>query len=779
MSRLASRLRRPSIPRAVALSVFGLGVTALSLPAGAAAGPLKATSFVRGTAAAENVYRSPQRSFAGDFDGDGKDDVIYADNGNSAWLVYGTSPSSDADLGTDLGTRGWKITPLVSGVYDVDGAGDFDGDGVDDVVINSSGEAFIVYGSRTRRTGTLAIASGQTTQPAGVTRIANVIYSAGKAAGIGDFDGDGYDDIALQRDQVGASIVRGGPRVATLSASAQGTRTSLVNAIRRCGIVWFTYRCVSLGVNFDEVGDFDGDGKDDLIVESSAADGNFMLYGRTGSFTVQAVAQTGVTRLPNGQTGDRSQLVGNYHGVGDVNGDGRGDVVGFGTVLTYGRAGRPGSILRTSPLVTLRHGTSTDFTVERVGDQNADGKDDLAVYAASASGSPVRIVTSLPAAPATVDTSLGTPVAGLPADAWLVLAGGGDLDGDGLGDLLVPTVYPSESTYLVTHGTGSPGSVGRPASVRGNVVLLDANGNTPLSNWTATLTTTCGGRTGPAVESVNSTEVTLANASEGEECTVQPSITLTDPAPFARCIWRDTYTVRYLEPVPAGAPFTLKAGVNQWQLERRCTLPATDFPTSFQAVGWSAAGSALDDFSAQIALTPMEPNKAGAVMWGAPLDYRNRTIEFDMRIAGGSGPGEGATLALVRPDASGQPEGGRVGGTGPLLGFGGLGGVAVAFDTKQDAGDPSGNFIGLTDGAAAGKLRWIASSNLSAALRNPSGQRVKVVFKAGRTIVYINGVMRMNTTTLKVPASAFLAFTASTGTLHQLHNVYNLTVRPS
>ncbi len=778
MSRLVRAFRAPLLRSRNLLAPLAV-LAVVATPGGAAAGPLTATSFVRGTAAAEGVYRSPVRSFAGDFDGDGNDDVIYADNGRGAWLVYGTAPSSDADLGVDLGTRGWKINPLTAGVYDVDGAGDFDGDGTDDVLINSSGEAFIVYGSRTRRTGTLALVSGQAAQPAGVTRISNVIYSAGKAAGIGDFDGDGYDDIALQRDQVGASIVRGGPRLAALSAAAQGARTSLVNATQRCAWFWFSYRCSSLGVNFDEIGDFDGDGKDDLVVENSAADGNFVLYGRSGSFTVQAVAQSGMTRLPNGQTGDRNQLVGSYHGVGDVNGDGRGDVVGFGTVLTHGRTGRPASILRSSPLVNLSHGGSSDFTVEGVGDQNADGKDDLAVYAASASGSPVRIVTSLPSAPATVDTTTGTPVAGLPADVWMVLSGGGDLDGDGLGDLLVPTIYPSESTYLVTHGTGSPGSVGRPAQVRGNVVLRDANGNSPVSEWSATLTTTCGGRTDAPVVSVNGTEMTLANGTEGEACTVRPSITLTDPAPFARCIWRDTYTVRYSEPVPEGAAFTLNAGVNQWQLERRCTLPATDYPTSFQAVGWSAAGSALDDFSAQIALTPMEPNLAGAVMWSAPLDYRNRTIEFDMRIAGGSGPGEGATLALVRPDAAGQPEGGRVGGAGPLLGFGGLGGVAVAFDTKQDAGDPSGNFIGLTDGASAGKLRWVATSSLSAALRNPSGQRVKVVFKAGRTIVYINGAMRMNTTTLKVPASAYLAFTASTGTLHQLHNVYNLTVRPS
>jgi hypothetical protein len=141
---------------------------------------------------------------AGDSDGDGKDDLLvggpgYTDGvvaGGMAWLVTGVDGGSLADVGVARipGTSATGgLGASLAGAGDLDGDGELDfvfGAPRDDRVWADGGAAFVLYGPAT---GTIDVALD-----------ASAIESASSGAGLGwsvnglgDFDGDSFDDIAL------------------------------------------------------------------------------------------------------------------------------------------------------------------------------------------------------------------------------------------------------------------------------------------------------------------------------------------------------------------------------------------------------------------------------------------------------------------------------------------------------------------------------------------------------------------------------------------------------
>ncbi|MDQ0464117.1 Ca2+-binding RTX toxin-like protein [Caulobacter ginsengisoli] len=149
---------------------------------------------------------------AGDINGDGYDDLIigaplqstagtYA---GAAYVVFGHAGGFplDTDLNTLDGTNGFRILGDVAGGvtgWAVASAGDFDGDGFDDLLVSSRGKNAVqlVFGHAGGFSAGLSIAdldgnNGLTLQfPINGTEFGFAVSSAG------DVNGDGYDDLIV------------------------------------------------------------------------------------------------------------------------------------------------------------------------------------------------------------------------------------------------------------------------------------------------------------------------------------------------------------------------------------------------------------------------------------------------------------------------------------------------------------------------------------------------------------------------------------------------------
>ncbi len=242
----------------------------------------------------------------GDFDGDGCGDLAIGVPGENATsgavhVVYGGSG------GLNPGRRQW-FTQATLGLSiestDAFGsslsAGDFDGDGYDDLAVGSPGEDVgtvvaaggfsVIYGGPAG----LSVTGCQWFDQNTVGLFPEPDDSFGRHSGTGDFDGDGYDDLAVSApwESVGTFEYAGG--FAVVYGGPGGLTTS--------GFQWFDQGVLGLTVEaWDEfadggfaVGDFDGDGFDDLAVGAPQegvsgvphAGGTSIVYGGSGGLSV-------------------------------------------------------------------------------------------------------------------------------------------------------------------------------------------------------------------------------------------------------------------------------------------------------------------------------------------------------------------------------------------------------------------------------------------------------------------------------------------------------------
>jgi hypothetical protein len=265
-------------------------------------------------------------SCAGDVDGDGVDDVLLAEDDRSdtvlarSYLYLGHPEPFPARFPlSDLypanggdGTFGTVIDAEVD-VVEVSGAGDVDGDGIDDMLFGTpsataggrslAGEAFVLYGSAAGFGGQLSLESlrpqlGGDGSAGYVARGARVGDRAGASlAGAGDTDGDGFDDVligapGLEGDGTVFLVYGGGPVTAQLNLS------SLLEANGGDGQVGVVLHGEpasengpgGAGGSVAGAGDVDDDGFADLLVGASdeeltggAGEGGaaYLVFGRS------------------------------------------------------------------------------------------------------------------------------------------------------------------------------------------------------------------------------------------------------------------------------------------------------------------------------------------------------------------------------------------------------------------------------------------------------------------------------------------------------------------
>lgn len=434
---------------------------------------------------------APLVSSIGDVNGDGFDDLATAD-----YVVFGASKGfgSALDPSSLDGSNGFSFTdsaPLPGrdsdfSFDDVRGAGDVNGDGIDDFIVGDEGRSpgviasdfpgrsYVVFGSRSGFGSTLDFATLDGTNgflivdenfdtPRDLKNISSNLLGA-SVSGAGDLNGDGFDDLVIGApfgsfafNEPGKSFIVFG------TASDVSSPFDLSNLDGSNGFVLEGIKDNDdLGEAVSSAGDVNGDGLDDLIVGAPGAGKSYVVFGRNGGFE----SSLGLADL-DGQNG--FALVGDANvgasvsGAGDVNGDGIDDVIVGGSrsapdgtatgasYVVFGSSAGFDSSVALSELngengfaiagTTANEGVGT--SVGSAGDVNNDGIDDIIVGAARSNaddgsdnsyiiyGSTSGFDASI--ALGDLDSFEGIVVEG----AGSSVSGAGDFNGDGTDDLAI------------------------------------------------------------------------------------------------------------------------------------------------------------------------------------------------------------------------------------------------------------------------------------------------------------------------------------------------------
>jgi hypothetical protein len=402
----------------------------------------------------------------GDVDDDGKDDIaVFANTADSTdvtpvrssagrvYLLPGKATTSAQDAGTSaLATI---VAPASGRLSVVTPGGDVDGDGVADLAI---GAYTAVAFNRSTASGAAFVVSGTERGLIDLDVAGSSVFAVGGAfaghrlgiglAGIGDVNGDGYDDLALGAD----------------STAAANSDAAYVVYGAETGPAWLDtaalddrgYRILgepgsSTGYGVAPAGDVNRDGLGDVLVGGYGAGSGgraWIVYGVRELSTLPANNTSGVSAVLPANLNDTTR---------------------YRSLATLGDAG--------SALDGVTAGERFGRQVANVGDVDGNGTDDLAIgadfalrYGRTRAGevTVALLAGDKPAAPKPEPTATPTPTASPDATA---------------------TPFASPSPALVATPTPAPAPAKPVPSLASRTLSVDSRGRVALK-----IRCTCAGR---------------------------------------------------------------------------------------------------------------------------------------------------------------------------------------------------------------------------------------------------------------------------------------------
>ena len=380
-------------------------------------------------------------SGAGDVNNDGYGDVVvgapWASSAAGAVYVY---------HGTSTGLRSTATRTISGGTagnylgYSVDGAGDVNNDGYDDIVVGAPGVGSLRGAAYVYHGGSSGVSASATTSLSGAATGDQLGFAV---AGAGDVNNDGYDDVI-----VGANAASSNAGAAYVyHGASSGVSSSASRSLSGSSGAYF-------GQAVAGAGDLDADGYADVIIGApgvSSSRGAAYVYEGSSS----GVGSTGTTL-----SGPSASA---YYGAsvdaaGDVNGDGYGDIIVGATGVTSGVGaayvyhGRS-STVSTTATSSLSGRAATGYfgiSVAGLGDVDGDGYDDVLVGAYGASTG-TGAAYEFPGSSSGVSTSPDTSLTGSATYAYfgVWVAAAGDVDGDGYADAVVGAYGVSSNTGAI------------------------------------------------------------------------------------------------------------------------------------------------------------------------------------------------------------------------------------------------------------------------------------------------------------------------------------------
>ncbi len=396
-----------------------------------------------------NALMGKQVTTAGDVNGDGYGDIVVGVR------QYTNGETNEGRLYVYLGSAtGPSTTPYWMAESDQAGArygaaaitaGDVNGDGFGDLVVGAD-----LYDTTQTDGGRVYLYLGAADQPAGTAGWTAAGGQPGAELGVSvgtalDVNGDGYSDLLVGADRYDNGEVDEGRAFLYLgSATGPAITPDWTAEIDQAG--------ARFGASVAGAGDVDGDGYDDIIIgapdlgNGEAGEGAAFVY--LGS--PAGPSSTPVWMAEGNQAG--AHFGASVSGAGDVDGDGRAEIVVGAPGYTDGETGEGAAILyrgsASGPGVApawIAEGNQAQAgfgsSVATAGDVNRDGFSDVIVGApkesdGTADEGAAHVYLGSPAGLAT--SPVWTATSGHEGSRFgSAVAGAGDVDGDGYSDVVV------------------------------------------------------------------------------------------------------------------------------------------------------------------------------------------------------------------------------------------------------------------------------------------------------------------------------------------------------